>query len=84
MSVYFCPKMDAVCPDNPQHWCQECPKHGPPSEIEFLRAQLAEYRTAITALDCWMEKHDPKARSDYWRWRHRYHAIVNDARGDHE
>ncbi|MCP5230926.1 MAG: hypothetical protein H6948_02330 [Zoogloeaceae bacterium] len=49
-----------------------------------LRAQLAEYRAAITALDCWMEKHDPKARSDYWRWRHRYHAIVNDARGDHE
>lgn len=54
------------------------------TEIESLRAQLAEYRAAITALDCWMEKHDPKARSDYWRWRHRYHAIVTDARGDHE
>lgn len=52
--------------------------------IESLRAQLAEYRAAITALDCWMEKHDPKASSDYWRWRHRYHAIVNDARGAHE
>ena len=51
---------------------------------QSLRAQIAEYRSAITALDCWMEKHDPKASSDYWRWRHRYHAIVNDARGDHE
>ena len=57
--------------------CSEC-------LIESLRAQLAEYRAAITALDCWMEKHDPKARSDYWRWRHRYYAIVTDARGDHE
>ena len=63
-----------------------CITHSAAMEARAFAAEgkLREYRSAITALDCWMEKHDPKASSDYWRWRHRYHAIVNDARGDHE
>lgn len=61
-------------------------EHSAAMEVRAFAAEekLREYRAAITDLDCWFHKHDPMAGSDYWRWRHRYYALVNDARGDHE
>lgn len=51
MSVYACPKFDEACPDSPQHWCQECPKHTDSDLAQSLRAQLSDKDARIKILE---------------------------------